>query len=158
MVQLEIQGWDVILGMDWLAKDKVTIDCERKLIAFSTPEGERMEFRGNGYQQTIPTIATTQAFKMLRKGCQGYLCAVEMTEQKEPKLSEILVVREFTNVFQEVPGLPPDREIEFTIDLVPGAAPISKTTYRMGPAELAELKTQLQELLDKGLIQPSVSL
>ena len=81
-----------------------------------------------------------------------------MTEQKEPELSEIPVVREFPNVFQEVPGLPPDREIKFTIDLVSGTALISKTPYRMIPAELAELKTQLQELLDKGLIQPSVSL
>jgi len=56
-----------------------------------------------------------------------------------------------------VPGLPPDREIEFTIELVPGTAPISKAPYRMAQAELAELKKQLQELLDKGLIQPSVS-
>jgi len=60
-------------------------------------------------------------------------------------------------VFQEVPGLSPDREIEFAIELVPGTAPISKAPYRMAPAKLAELKKQLQELLDKGLIQPSVS-
>ena len=60
-------------------------------------------------------------------------------------------------MFQEVPGLPPDREIEFAIELVPGTTPISKAPYRMAPAELAELKKQLQQLLDKGLIQPSVS-
>jgi len=60
-------------------------------------------------------------------------------------------------VFQDVPGLPPDRGIEFTIELVPGTTPIFKAPYRMAPAELAELKNQLQELLDKGLIQPSVS-
>ena len=66
-------------------------------------------------------------------------------------------MQEFLEVFQEVPGLPPDREIEFAIELVPGTAPISKAPYRMAPAELAELKKQLQELLDKGLIQPSVS-
>ena len=67
------------------------------------------------------------------------------------------IVREFPGVFQEVPRLPPEREIEFAIDLVLGMTPISKTPYCMAPAELAELKTQLQELLDKGLIQPSVS-
>jgi len=67
------------------------------------------------------------------------------------------VVQEFPAVFQEVPGLPLDREIEFTIELLPGTAPISKAPYLMAPAELVELKKQLQELLDKGLIQPSVS-
>jgi len=68
-----------------------------------------MEFKGNGCQKTMPTIYAMQAFKMLRKGCQGYLCAVEMTEQKEPELNEIPVVREFLNVFQEVLGLRTDR-------------------------------------------------
>ena len=63
----------------------------------------------------------------------------------------------FRKVFQEVPGLPPDRELEFAIELLPGTALISKAPYRMAPAELMELKKQLQELLDKGLIQPSVS-
>ena len=66
-----------------------------------------------------------------------------------------MVVREFPHVFQEVPGLPPNREIEFTIELVPGTAPISKAPYRMAPAELTKLKAQLQELLDKGLIPVS---
>ena len=90
--------------MDWLAKQKVTIDCEKKLITFSTPEGERMEFKGSGYRKTISTISAMQAIKMLRKGCQGYLCAIEMTEPKEPDLNEIRVVREFSNLFQEVLG------------------------------------------------------
>jgi len=72
-------------------------------------------------------------------------------------LNEIPVAREFPHVFQEVPGLPPDREIKFTIDLVPGTVPTSKAPYRMTPIELAELKIQLQELLDKGFIQPGVS-
>ena len=85
------------------------------------------------------------------------MCAIEVAKPKEMDLCEIPVAREFPQVFQEVPGLPPDREIEFTIELVPGTTPISKTPYRMAPAELTELKTQLQELLDKGLIQPSVS-
>ena len=116
-----------------------------------------MEFKGNGCQKIMQTISAMQAFKMLRKGCQGYLCAVDMTKQKELDLIEIPVVREFPNVFQEVPGLPPDREIKFTIDLVSGTALISKTPYRMEPVELTELKTQLQGLLDKRLIQPSIS-
>ena len=64
----------------------------------------------------------------------------------------------FPEVFQEVAGLPPNWEIEFAIELVPGTAPISKAPYRMAPTDLVELKKQLQELLNKGLIRPSVSL
>ena len=71
-------------------------------------------------------------------------------------LCDILVVCEFPNVFpDELPSLPPDRDVEFKIGLVPGMAPISRRPYRMPPNELAELKIQLQELLDKGLIRPS---
>jgi len=81
---------------------------------------------------------------MLRKGSQGYLCAIEAIELKNLDLNEIPAAREFPQVFQEVPGLPPNREIEFTIELVPETAPISKALYRMAPAELTELKTQLQ--------------
>jgi hypothetical protein len=73
-------------------------------------------------------------------------------------MEEIPVVQEFLNVFlEDFPGLPPDREIEFCIDLIPGASRISKAPYRMAPAELKELKTQIQELLNKGFIRPSVS-
>ena len=68
------------------------------------------------------------------------------------------MVNEFIDVFPEdLPGLPPDREIEFSIDLQPGTAPISQAPYRMALAELKELKVQLQDLLDKGYIRPSVS-
>ena len=98
-----------------------------------------------------------QARKFLRKGCQGYLCAVQQINPEEPKLDAIPVAHEFPEVFAEVLGLPPDREIEFTIDLVPGTTPISKAPYRMAPVELAELKVQLQDMLDKGQIRPSVS-
>ena len=73
-------------------------------------------------------------------------------------LCDIPVVCEFPDVFpDELPGLPPDRDVEFKIELVPGAAPISRRPYRMPPNELAKLKIQLQELLDKGLIRPSSS-
>ena len=84
---------------------------------------------------------------------QNLSCAIQATT-----LCDIPVVCEFPDVFQdELPSLPPDRDVEFKIELVPGAAPISRRPYRMPPNELAELKIQLQELLDKGLIQPSSS-
>jgi hypothetical protein len=76
----------------------------------------------------------------------------------ELPLKKIPVVCEYADVFpDEFPGMPPDRDIEFAIELQPGTAPISKRPYRMPPAELAQLKKQLQELLDKGFIRPSTS-
>lgn len=73
-------------------------------------------------------------------------------------MDEILVVKEFPDVFpKELPGLPPVREVEVSIDILLGTTPIAQTPYRMAPAEFAELKIQLQELLDKGFIRPSIS-
>ena len=98
------------------------------------------------------------AQRMLSKGCQGYLAYVVETEKEGILVDEIPVVREFPDVFpDDIAGLPPDREVEFTIDLIPGTEPISIPPYRMAPAELRELKAQLEELLSKGFIQPSIS-
>ena len=84
---------------------------------------------------------------MLRKGCQGYLAYVVETGKEGTILDEIPVVREFPYVFpDDIAGLPPEREVEFTIDLIPGTEPISIPPYRMAPAELRELKAQLEEL------------
>jgi len=80
------------------------------------------------------------------------------TTRTDIKIETIPVVNEFPNVFpKDLPGLPPDRNVEFAIDVMPGTASISKAPYRMAPAEMKELKTQLQELLDKGFIRSSVS-
>ena len=96
---------------------------------------------------------------MLRKGCQGYLAYVVETGKEGTMVDEIPVVREFPDVFPyDVAGFPPEREVEFTIDLIPGTEPISIPPYRMAPTELRELKVQLEELLSKGLIRPSISL
>ncbi|KAL8092355.1 hypothetical protein AgCh_034590 [Apium graveolens] len=103
-------------------------------------------------------ISILEAKKLLRQGCEAYLAHVVDTEKKAPSLDEIPVVNEISDIFpDELPGLPPDREIEFSIDLIPGAEPVSKAHYRMAPVEMKELIKQLQELLDKGVIRPSVS-
>ena len=81
-----------------------------------------------------------------------------MNEGNDLKLEDIPIIKDYPDVFPEdLPGLPPEREVEFTIDLAPGTALISKAPYRMAPLELKELKIQLQELLYKGFIRPSVS-
>ena len=90
---------------------------------------------------------------MLRKGCQGYLAYVVEIGKEGTLVDEIPVVREFPNVFSDIiAGLPPDREVEFTIDLIPVTEPISIPPYRMAPVELRKLKAQLEELLSKGFI------
>jgi len=73
----------VILGMDWLAKHKATIDCEHKLLTLVTPEGERLISRATNPKQAIPIISATRAFRMLKKGCPAYLCVVELAETQE---------------------------------------------------------------------------
>ncbi|KAJ0948651.1 putative nucleotidyltransferase, Ribonuclease H [Helianthus annuus] len=96
--------------------------------------------------------------KCLRKGCVAFLAHVVDKEVEELKLEDIPVVRDYPKVFPEdLPGLPPQRQVEFHIDLVPGAAPVAKAPYRLAPSEMQELSTQLQELLDKGFIRPSFS-
>ncbi|XP_074346252.1 uncharacterized protein LOC141685026 [Apium graveolens] len=93
-----------------------------------------------------------------KRGCDGYLAFVKDTSKDEPRIEDYPVVMEYEDVFpDELPGFPPDKEVEFTIELVPDAKPISKVPYRMTPLELQELKEQLQELLDRGFIRPSVS-
>ena len=103
------------------------------------------------------SAATTR--KMVRKGCEAYLAYVIDTVKARPSISDIRIVSDFPDVFsKELPGLPPHKEIEFAIDVVPGATPASITAYRMAPLELKELKLQLQELLEKKrFIRPSVS-
>ncbi|KAL0539443.1 hypothetical protein IC582_023655 [Cucumis melo] len=103
-------------------------------------------------------ISAMKAIKLLSQGTWGILASVVDIREPEVSLSSKPVVREYPDVFlDELPGLPPPREVDFAIELEPGTAPISKAPYRMAPAELKELKVQLQELLDKGFIRPSVS-
>jgi hypothetical protein len=95
--------------------------------------------------------------RCLRQGCRLYVVEA-VNERKGPSLDQYPVLSEFQDVFpNELPGLPPERELDFTIELKPGAEPISKTLYRMTAPELCELQMQLKELLDLGLIRPSVS-
>ena len=129
--------------MDWLNQYQATIDCNKKILTLTTSKGERIRHNGGDSTSSIPLISSTKACKLISKGCSAYLCTVEISNTKGPDLKEIPVVRDFSEVFQEVPGLPPDREIEFAMELLPGITPISKAPYQMAPIELAELKKQL---------------
>ncbi|KAL0305050.1 UNVERIFIED_CONTAM: Transposon Ty3-I Gag-Pol polyprotein [Sesamum calycinum] len=114
----------------------------------------------SGGKKVIPNclISAVTAFNLIKEGCEAYLATAHDVAKISPGVLDVPVVREFPDVFpEELPGLPPYREVDFEIDTIPGAAPISITPYRMAPLELKELKKQLEELLDKGFIRPSIS-
>ncbi|XP_074264457.1 uncharacterized protein LOC141586944 [Silene latifolia] len=144
--------------MDWLGKYKAFIDCYQKKISLRGPKGVRVTYKGYMVKPKVKFISVNTLKSSLRKGDQLILCQMWDRESETPRISEIPVVRDFEGVFpEEIPGLPPRRDVDFSIDLKPRAGPISKPPYRMGPKEMEELKKQLDELAEKGYIRPSVS-
>jgi hypothetical protein len=142
LIVLESKAIDVILGMDWLSKYQVLIDCTKKSVKLTTLEGKEMEFVAE------PMVTT-----------KGVASRKKVNQLDASQGSEVPVVNEFPDVFpEELPGMPPDRDIEFVIELKPGTSPIYKTPYRMATSELAELKEHIKELLEKGFVHPSSSL
>jgi hypothetical protein len=106
----------------------------------------------------VREISAMQLKKCYRKGCQLFAARVEEASEDEvSKIGDHEVLTEFKDIFQEVHGLPLKRDIDFSINLMPGAAPVSKSPYRMSTPELKELQLQLEEILKKGYIHPSVS-
>ena len=158
LIVLGIHDFDIVLGMDWLSKHRATLDCYKKEVRLVRPEEPGVIFWGIKKEIVPSLINAMTASKMLQKGCQGYLAFVVDRRQEGTRLEDIPIVKEFPDVFpDDISGLPPDREVEFTIDLIPGTEPTSIPPYRMSSAELRELKAQLEELLSKGFIRPSIS-
>ncbi|GJZ68630.1 putative reverse transcriptase domain-containing protein [Tanacetum coccineum] len=162
---VEMGSFDVIIGMDWLAKYHAVIVCDEKLVCI--PLGDKtLIFHGdgsnNGYKSRLNIISCTKTQKYLLEGCPIFLAQVTMKKaedkSKEKQLEEVPIVQDFPEVFPEdLPGIPPTRQVEFQIDLIPGAAPVARAPYRLAPSEMKELSDQLKELSDKGFIRPSSS-
>jgi hypothetical protein len=141
LIVLESKGIDVILGMDWLRKHKALTDYAKKSIKPTTPDGKEMEFVAE------PVV--------IAKGVANH---AKVNQLDASQGSEVPVVNEFPNVFPEdLPGMSPDRDIEFVIELKSGTTQIYKTPFRMRTPELAQLKEHIKELLEKGFIHPSSS-
>ncbi|GJX37643.1 putative reverse transcriptase domain-containing protein [Tanacetum coccineum] len=137
LISLGHGSFDVIV-MDWLSKNKAVIVCHEKVGEIPIKEGGILRVHG---ERTL-----------------GAAKALMNAKIDEPRMSDIPVVRYFTDVFPEdLLGLPPQRQVEFRIDLVSGATPVAKSPYRLAPSEKQELSVQLQELQDKGFIRPSYS-
>ncbi|XP_057734584.1 uncharacterized protein LOC130950035 [Arachis stenosperma] len=139
-------GLDLILGLDWLSKNHVLLDCSEKLVQFM-PEGSEAPVVVNSYylNSMIVNYSGTE--------CQGIMLLTAGVSGDDQSLEQISVVCEFPDVFpDDINEFPPNREVEFTIELVPRAGLISITPYRMSSLEMAELKAQLEDLLGKHFI------
>ena len=148
LIELSFKEFDVILGMDWLSRHQVMVDCRMKRVTLRTLNEDEVTFIGERSNHLSNVISAATARKMVRKGCEAYLAYVIDMVKERPSVSDIPTVSDFPDVFpKELPRLPPQREIEVTIDVVPGATPASITPYRMAPVELKELKLQVQEWL-----------
>ncbi|GJY44066.1 putative reverse transcriptase domain-containing protein, partial [Tanacetum coccineum] len=127
LMPIKLGSFDVVIGMDWLSKYHTRIICDEKVVH-------------------IPINSETLSIRVMEK------------KSDEKRIEDILVVRELLEVFPEdLPGLPPIRQVEFQIDLIPGAVPVAQAPYRLAPSEMQELSNQLQELADRGFIRPSTS-
>ncbi|GJT37260.1 putative reverse transcriptase domain-containing protein [Tanacetum coccineum] len=165
LMPIELGSFDVIIGMDWLSKYHAVIDCAEKIVRI--PWGnETLIVHGDesnqGNKTRLNIISCTKTHKYLLKGHHVFLAHVttKETEDKsgEKRLEDVPIVRDFPEVFpEELSGLPPTRQVEFQIDLMPGVAPVARAPYRLAPSEMKELSEQLQELSDKGFIRPSSS-
>ena len=139
---MDMSEFEVILGMDWLTAYRVVINCDRMRVTAYTPDGTCVMFQGNRHDASPYTMYDSQWHEQMT----GWLASLTLEDE----------MRE--DVFpDELPGLPPPREVDFRIELHPGTSPISMTPYRMAPVELQELKVQIQELLGKGFIRLSTS-
>ncbi|GJY37067.1 retrotransposon protein, putative, ty3-gypsy subclass [Tanacetum coccineum] len=165
LMPVELGSFDAIIGMDWLANHHAVIVCDEKIVRI--PYGDEVlivqgDRDSRREKSKLSIISCTKTHKYVEKGCLIFLAQVTKKEtgdkSEEKRLEDVPTVRDFSEVFPEdLPGLPPTRQVEFQIDLVPGAAPVARAPYRLAPTELQELSTQLQELSDKGFIRPSSS-
>ncbi|KAJ9567181.1 LOW QUALITY PROTEIN: hypothetical protein OSB04_003147 [Centaurea solstitialis] len=153
-------NFGVIMGVDWMFRNRGTVDYTEQLVRIQNPSGGELVVYGEGRRKHLALCSVAKARKWLQRGCTGYLAYAVTDRVKDRKLSvvDVPVVSEFPDVFlEDLPGIPPDRQVEFGIDLVPGSAPVARAPYRLAPPELQELASQLQELSKKGFIRPSSS-
>ncbi|KAI3815748.1 hypothetical protein L1987_15429 [Smallanthus sonchifolius] len=158
LLPMQLGSFDIIIGMDWLSKHHAEVFCYEKCIRIPLPSGDTLVIFDEKPCRGLQLMSCTLAQKYLRKKYVAFLAHVVDTKDKGKELQDIPIIRDFPKVFPEdLPGLPPPRQVEFRIDLVPGATPVAKAPYRVAPSEMQELASQLQELSSKGFIRPSHS-
>jgi hypothetical protein len=141
LVVMGTQGLDVILGINWLQRNQATVNCDKRTVKLVSSSGKE--------------VVTKLYLPELEEGACHHL---SVDEKESNPIEAIRTMSEFPDVFpEELPGMPPERKVEFSIELIPGTTPISKRAYRVSGLELVELKKQIDELLEKGYIRPSTS-
>ncbi|GJU86569.1 putative reverse transcriptase domain-containing protein [Tanacetum coccineum] len=150
MMPVELDSFDVIIGMDWLAKYHAVIICNEKVVRIPY-ENEVLIIQGDGSdggnKSRLSIISCTKTQKYIQKGCQVFLAQVmeKKTEYKlgEKRLEDVPTIRDFLEVFpKDLPGVLPTRQVEFQIDLVLGAAPVARASNRLASSEMQELSAQ----------------
>ncbi|GJY66821.1 putative reverse transcriptase domain-containing protein [Tanacetum coccineum] len=146
LLPIELGSFDVIIGMDWMAEHRTKVVCYEKHIR--VPYGNDMliiqgERSGVKNESRLEVISSIRTQKYIDQGCQVFLIQMmkeEETEIPERRIEDVPVVRDFLEVFlEDLPGLPPIRQVEFHIELIPGAVPVALIPYRLAPAEMKEL-------------------
>ncbi|GJS67201.1 putative reverse transcriptase domain-containing protein [Tanacetum coccineum] len=150
-------GSFVIVEMDWLVKCDAVIICGKKEVHVPY-KNKTLVVKGDRGASRLRVISCIKARKYIEMGCHLILAQVTGKEPTERHLKDVSVIRDFLEVFlDDFPGLPPHRQVEFKIDQVPRATPVTRAPYRLAPSEMKELPNQLQQLSEKGFIRPSSS-
>ncbi|XP_070022535.1 uncharacterized protein [Nicotiana sylvestris] len=137
LIELEMVDFDVIMGMNWLSSCYSMLDCRAKIVSFQFPNEEFLEWKGSSTLHVGKFISYLKVQRMIGKRCLAYLALIINPESEPPALQSVPVVREFLEVFpDDLPGLPPERIINFGIDLMPCTQPIFIPPYRMGPTKI----------------------
>ncbi|XP_070041368.1 uncharacterized protein [Nicotiana tomentosiformis] len=137
LLLLDMTDFEVILGMDWISLYHAILDCHAKTITLAMPELPRLEWKGSSVSTSNQVIYFLKARHMVEKGCLAYLAYVRDTTAESPTIDSVPVVREFADVFSsDLPVMPPDRDIDFCIDLALGTQPISNPTVLYGSEKI----------------------
>ena len=156
---LPLGSYDVLIGMDRLEQHHVMLDCLYKSILCTDRKGNHMNIQGIHKKVFIWQISSLEVKRCIRKGYKLFAVSIkDVYTEREQHIEDFSVLVYFKDVFpEEIQGLPPKRDLDFSIEMTPRSLPASKSPYRMSALELVELKLQLQELIEKGYIQPSMS-
>ncbi|GJV28479.1 putative reverse transcriptase domain-containing protein [Tanacetum coccineum] len=159
LMPIKLGSFDIIIGMDWLANHHAGIICNEKIMRI--PYGDEVlvvqgDRDGKGEKSKLSIISCTKTQKYVKRGCPIFLAQVTKKETKdkseEKRLEDVPNVRDFSEVFlEDFPGLPPTRQVEFQIDLVPGDAPVARSPYRLAPSKLQNYLLSYKNFLTRDL-------
>ncbi|GKE66566.1 putative reverse transcriptase domain-containing protein, partial [Tanacetum coccineum] len=157
LMPIKLGSFDVVIGMDWLSKYRARNIYDEKVV-YILINGKTLIIRGDQSKTRLNLISGIKTKRYISRCCQVFIIQVMEKKSDKKRLEDIIVVREFLEVFPEdLPGLPPVRQVEFQINLISGTTPVARAPYRLSPSEMQELSNQLQKLSGRGFIRPSTS-